>query len=138
MATYHGCQPCAHLGDWGMPALPQLGLDLLQLGPQALWCGEPMHHEPSLARPPTRVDEPQELEGLWLSFSALLSVLGGESPEFQQARFVRVQRQAELPEALPQGDQEPLGLPAVLEPDDEVVQIAHDDHLTQRCRPAPP
>ena len=89
-------QPFAYLGNWGMPALPHLGLDLLQFGPQAFCRCAPMHHEPSLSCPSTRVDKAQELEGLRLPLPPCLSILGGESPKFEQARFVRVQRQTEL------------------------------------------
>ena len=79
-----------------MPALPQLGFDFLELGPQAITRGMPMHHELSLSGPPTAVDEPKKMEGLRLLLPSLLSVLSGVSPKFQQARLVWVQRQAEL------------------------------------------
>jgi len=86
----------AHLGNWVVPALPQLGFDFLELGPQALTRGMPMHHELSLPGSPATVDETQELEGLRLPLPSLLPVLSGVPPKFQQARLVRVQRQAEL------------------------------------------
>src|SRR6266705_154488 len=114
--TLFRSQPFAHLRNWVVPALPQLGFHLLELGPQAITRCMPMHHEPSLFGPPATVDETKKLEGLRLPLPSLLSVLSGVSPKFQQARLVRVQRQAELPEPLPQDDQELLGVLAVLEP----------------------
>ena len=36
MATYHGCQPVANLGDRVVPASPQLSFYLLELGPQTI------------------------------------------------------------------------------------------------------
>ena len=50
---------------------------------------------------PTDVGESQEREGLRLAFPTLLSVLGGEPPEFDQSRLVGVQGQAELLQAFP-------------------------------------
>jgi hypothetical protein len=53
-----------------------------------------MHHELPFSGPPTGVNESEKLEGLWLPLPSLLSVLRGVPPKFQQARLVRVQRQA--------------------------------------------
>src|SRR5919109_26120 len=114
MATHHGPQPSAHLGDWGVPASPQLVFDLREFGAQALGRGVPMHDEPSCSGASTHVDEAQKLEGLRLPLASLLPVLGSKAPKLQQARLVRVQQQAEWPEPLPQGLQETLGISALL------------------------
>ncbi len=137
VATYYRSQPLAHFWDWIVPASLQLGFHLFELGPQAICRCLPMHQELSRPGPPTAVAEPKELEGLRFPLSSLLSVLGGISPKLQQARLVRVQRQANVPQPLPQDDQELLGVCAVLEPHDEVVQVTHDDHVTTRFSPAP-
>jgi hypothetical protein len=97
MTPYHRCQVPAHLRDWGVPALPKLSFHLLELGPQAICRGMPMHHELSLSGPPTAVNQPKKLESLRFPLPSLLPVLSGVPPKLHQARLVRVQRQAELP-----------------------------------------
>src|SRR5258707_3755634 len=97
MASYYGCQILAYLGDWVVPALPQLSFYFPEFGPQSGTRPVPMHHELSFPSSPTAVDEAQELEGFRLSLPSLLSVLSGVPPKLQQARLVRVQRQAKLP-----------------------------------------
>src|SRR6266851_9974105 len=101
MAAYHGGQILAYLGDRVVPALPQLSVYFPEFGPHAVTRSVPMHHELPFPRSPTAVDEAQELESFRLSLPALLSVLSGIPSKFQQARLVRVQRQAKLPEPLP-------------------------------------
>jgi hypothetical protein len=53
VAAYYRSQPFAHLRDWVVPALPQLGFDLLELGPQATTRCMSMHHKLSLSGPST-------------------------------------------------------------------------------------
>src|SRR6266566_6195538 len=97
MPSYHGCQVVAHLGDWIVPAPPQLSLHFAELGPQAICRCMPMHPELSLPGPPTAVDHTKKLESLRFPLPSLLPVLSGIPPKLQQARLVRVQRQAKLP-----------------------------------------
>ncbi len=97
MTPYYGCQIVAHLGNWIVPTPPQLSFYFPELGPQPICRCMPMHPELSLPGPPTAVDQPKKLESLRFSLPALLPVLRGVPPKFQQARLVRVQRQAKLP-----------------------------------------
>jgi predicted metalloprotease with PDZ domain len=69
--------------------------------------------------------------------ATLLPLRGGEPPECEQPRFVRVQSQAEREQAIPKLLQEPLSLATVLEADDEIVGVAHDDDFA-RGEPRPP
>src|SRR5438128_8491512 len=101
VAAYHRSQPGAHLGDWVVPAPPQLGFHLFELASQTIARGVPTHREFPFPGPSTTVDQAQKLEALRLLLPALPSVLRGVPPKFQQARFVRVQRQTKLPEPLP-------------------------------------
>jgi hypothetical protein len=96
MTAYHGGQIGAYFGDGSVPASPQFIFDLGELGANSFSGGMPMHHEAARAGVLTGVIKPEELEGLRFAFPAHLSVLGGEPPKLQQARLVRVQRQAEL------------------------------------------
>src|SRR5216683_5203296 len=75
VTTYYRSQPSAYLWDWFVPASPQLGFHLFELGPQAIRRGMPMHPGLSLPGPPTAVDETQELKRLRFPLSSLLSVL---------------------------------------------------------------
>jgi hypothetical protein len=84
-----------------VPAPQQLSFDFPELGSRAITRGVPMHPELFFPSPSTTVDEAKELESLRFSFPPLLPVLGGVPSQFQQARLVRVQRQAKLPEPLP-------------------------------------
>src|ERR1700687_6022909 len=137
--TYHGSQPLAYLGDRVVQTPPQLRFNLLELRPPAITNRVPTHHDPARpARPSTPVHKPQELEGLRLPLPTSTPVLRGMPPKLQQARLVRVHLQPMLPQLLPQGFQVSLGIRPVLEPHDEVVQIAHDDHLTLCFRLSPP
>src|SRR5438477_13102160 len=74
MATYHGCQILAYLGDGVVPALPQLSFHFPELGPQAVTRGVPMHHELSFPSSPAAVGEAQELESFRLALPSPLSV----------------------------------------------------------------
>ena len=80
---------------------------------------------------------PEVVEGLWLPESLRPSLRGSLPAELDEARLLRMQLQGELPESLPQALQELLGIRAVLEPNDEVIGPASDDHVSSRV-PLPP
>src|SRR5262249_61993589 len=68
----------------------------------------------------------------------LLPVRGGEPPEPDQPRLARVQLQGESREPVAEVPQELPGVSQMLEPGDEVVGEAHDDHVAARVPPPPP
>jgi hypothetical protein len=68
----------------------------------------------------------------------LLTLLGGEPPEPDQPRLLGRELQAELREPATKIRQEPLRVSLMLKPDDVVVGIAHDDHVTVRVLSSPP
>src|SRR3984893_4315927 len=137
VSAYHGSQPLAYLGYRVVPTSPQLLFDLFELGSLAIAYRVPSHREPaSSPGPPTAVHKHQKLEGLRLPLPTPPPILCGVPPKLQQARLVRVQLQPKLLQSLPQDFQKTLGIRLGLEPNDEIVQIPHDDHLTLRlCRP---
>ena len=96
---------------------------------------------PSLNRPclvlRTDVRETQELERLRLPVAAALPVAGGEPPELDQPRLVRMQLQAELREPVAQIGEEPLGVVSVLEARHVVVGEPREDHVPSRVPPPP-
>jgi hypothetical protein len=75
------------------------------------------------------VREAQERERLRLAEAPLLSSLGGEPAELDQARLLGGQLQAELRKSVAKLGEEPLGVIPVLEADDVVVGEAHDAHI---------
>src|SRR6266511_4928185 len=120
-----------------MPASHQLGLDLAQLRLQPLRLGDALELKAPVAGPPADVREAQERERLRLAEAPLLSSLGGEPSELDEARLLGGQLQAELRKSVAKLGEEPLGVIPVLEADDVVVGEAHDDHIATRMPPPP-
>src|SRR5712692_2410516 len=120
-----------------MPTSPELDLDLPQLGPHALLDRESPDREPPGLGPPASVREAQEVECLRPAEAPPPSPSGGVPPELDQPRLLSLQPQRELGESLAQVGQELLGVLPILEAHDEVVRVAHDDHVTA-CLAAPP
>ena len=89
--------------------MPKLRLQRLEFGRQAFADSLALDDEPTgLPRGATHVREPEEVERLRLALASLLPLLGGMTPEFNQARFVRVKFQPELPQAVPPILEEPF------------------------------
>src|SRR6202165_1231002 len=86
---------------------------------------------------PTDVSETEKVEGFRTSLSTQSPALGGIAPEFNQARFLRVQFQPEFRHALLQCRQESQGVFAMLKPQHRVVGIPDDNHVASRLRPPP-
>src|SRR6266540_40508 len=82
--------------------------------------------------------EAEKVERLRLAQTPTRPTIGREPAELDQSRLVRVQFQGELREPLAQVPEKPLGVLLMLEPDDEVVGEADDDHVTVRAPPPPP
>ena len=134
----HPAQPRTLLADRAVADDRQTLLHRSQTGPHPLLRGLPFDHErPVLPLQPTTVREAQEVERLRFPLAALPPIPGGEPPELDQPRLVGVQRETELLQPLFQVGQELFRLVTVLEPDDEVVRVAHDNHVSPGV-PAPP
>ena len=80
-------------------------------------------------RCPAVVREPKEVERLRSTLPALPPVRFREPAELYKTGLLRVQLQPERCQPLPHRLHEPLRIPAVLEPQDEVIGIAHDVRL---------
>ncbi len=66
---------------------------------------------------------------LGLALAPLLPILTREAPELDQAGLLGMELEIEAGQTSAQLLQAPLRLWPVLEPDDEVVGVAHDDHV---------
>src|SRR5579864_2254259 len=131
VSTHDRPQPLAHFGDGVMHASFEFGLHLAQLRLQPFANRLPQDREASVAPLlPTDVGEAEEVERLRFPFSALLPVFGRERAELQQARFLGMQFQAELPHSLDQFCPEPYGIRFRLEARHNIVSKPHDDHVT--------
>jgi ABC-type nitrate/sulfonate/bicarbonate transport system substrate-binding protein len=80
---------------------------------------------------------PQEIERLRLALAPLCPALGSVSAELKEAGLFRVQAERELCQAFLEIDQETLRILPVLESDDCVVGIPHDDHIAPCVAHAP-
>ena len=83
------------------------------------------------------VCEPQEIECLRLTVAPFCSALGSVPAELDQAGFVRVQGERELSQALLKINQETLRIMPVLEANDRIIGIPHDDNIARRVALAP-
>ena len=104
-----------------MHASAHLGLDRVELGPHPLLVVTRL----SLNRPflvfAQMCVKPRKLERLRLPVAARRSILGGEPPELDQPRLLRMQLQPEPREPVAQVSQEPLGVVSMLEAHHVVV-----------------
>jgi hypothetical protein len=69
---------------------------------------------------------PRKLNVSGFALASPLSVFGCEAPELNQARFIRVQFQPELSQALLPFLKEALGIGSLLEPHDDIIRVPHD------------
>src|SRR5580692_10685846 len=88
-------QPLPLLGDWLMPALPQLLLHVLELRPHAVAPGFPVDQEFPLARFSADEGKAKEVERFRFAEPTLLAVYSRIAAELDQAGLLRMERQCE-------------------------------------------
>src|SRR5262245_25690287 len=81
--------------------------------------------------------EAQELEGFRFSEPALRSSGHRMAAKLDQAGLFRMQRQRELLQPFTHRVPEAPGVTFMLETDDEIVSISHNDHVTRGLVPSP-
>ena len=81
--------------------------------------------------------EPEEVERLRLALASPLPLLDCVTPEFNQARFVRVKFQPKLSQAVLPVVEEPLRIWLPLESQDDIIGVPDDNHVAG-CRLTPP
>ena len=81
--------------------------------------------------------EAEEVEGLRFAVPALGPIGRGMSAEFNQPGLVGVQFQREASQSIAKLRKEPCGVRMVLESNNEIVSVAHDNNVTARM-PFPP
>jgi hypothetical protein len=136
---HHRPQIFRLLANGPVPASSQLFFHCPQLRLHPFAHRPSQHHEASrLPGLPAAVRESKEVEGLGLSLSSPIAIADGEPTKLDQSGLFRVQLQAELGKALLELHEELLALVAMLEPNDEVIGVAHHDYLSARLLLPPP
>ena len=130
VALHDRPEPLARVRDRIMPALAELLLEFPQLPPQAFADRLPLHGKLPPPVLPADMREAQKVERLRLTFPFPFPVEFGKRPELNPARFVRMQFQSKLPRPLPEVLQKTVGFRLGLEPEDDIIGIAHDDHVS--------
>src|SRR5258708_882088 len=136
VAADHPAQPFPLRGDRPMHEPPQCLLDLLQLCPHAVRPGLPSDLEFARAGLAAYEGEAQEVEGSRPAEPAQLAALCRVASELDQPGLLGMQRQPKLSQPLAHLVQEAPGVVFVLEADDEVVGIPHDDHVAREPVPS--
>ena len=83
------------------------------------------------------VRQAEEVEGLRFPLATPLAPFACPTPKLNEARLVRVQFEVEPVESFPQVAQKLLGVVFVLEADNEIVTVSHDNDVSP-CVPAAP
>src|SRR6266700_3611567 len=123
-------QPSTHLRHSIVQPLAQFRFDFLQLCAFPLTHGAPQHGEhPIPARLATNVREAKKVECLRLPLLTPLSIRGCITAKLDHARFLGMQFQFELGEALRQFFMKPCGVRLVLKAHHEVISPADDNHV---------
>src|SRR5205085_9737183 len=131
-------QPLAQFGDGFVHAPPKFGFHRVHLRLQPFAIRLPQHRKPSIA--PllyANVRKAEKVERLRFPFSTPLPVVDRVWTELQQARFLRMQLQVELPHSLGQLRPKLLGIRFHLEAKHDVVSETNYDHIAVRPLPTP-
>ena len=130
-------QPSSLLGNGLMHPLSQFLLDLPELCPHAITPGSSFEKEFAPSRFAADVGEPQEVEGLRLSEPAPGASVRRMATKLDQAALLRVERQRELLQPFAHRIPEAPGVRLVLKANDDVVGVAHDNHVARGLAPSP-
>src|ERR1700681_4091285 len=129
-------QPSSLLRNRLMHALSQFLFDGLQLCPNASPPGLPLHLEFAPASFAADKGEAQEGEGLRFAEPAPLAVCRRQASKLDQPGRLRMKRPPKLPLPPTHLVEEAPGVALVLEADNEVVGVAHDDHYFRSVPPS--
>ena len=117
-----------------MHSASQRLLDFPELGPHAVAARLPFELEITPQRFAADQHKTQELEGLRFGKPTLLAVLRRKAAELNQAGFVRMKRQRELPQPFAHRVPEAPGVVLMLEAHDEAASSFLTPRLTIRSK----
>jgi hypothetical protein len=121
-----------------MHAFPQGLLDLPQLLSQPVGHGFAPNRELPLPRCAAYVCETEKVERIRLSLITPPSSFDRKTSKFDEPGLLQVQLQVEIEQTLPQLLNKPLGFYPVLEAQNEIIAIPHNDHIAPGIPPPPP
>src|SRR3954451_8395052 len=122
-------QPVPLFRDRLVHSSPQFLRDLLEFRRLAVPAGFPVDQEVAPARGAADEGETQESEGLRLAEAAPLAVARRIAAELDQPGLLRMERQRELLKPVAHHVEEPTGVGLVLETDDDIIRVSHNDHV---------
>ena len=128
-ARHHRLQPSSLFGNGRVHVTTKLFLDLPELGSHAVSPCFALELEGPAPGSATDKDEAQECEGLRFAEPPLLSPYRRMAAKLQQACLFPMQVEPELLEPHAQRVPESLRIGLVLEASNDIVGIAHDDHI---------
>src|SRR3981081_1891867 len=137
VAADNPAQPPPLFRDRLVHAPSHLLLYLLELRPHAVPSGFAVDLDFPCSGFATDEGEAQKVEGLRLAEPLPLAALCRKASELDQPGLLRMQRQRKLPQPLAHLLQKEPAIAMVLEPDDEVVGVAHNDHVAGGHAPSP-
>ena len=120
-----------------MHAFSQLRFDFLKCGPHAVAPTPSLELEGSMSGLAADEDEPQKRERLRFAEPAPFSVRRSEAAELQQPGLFRVQFEREPFEPRSHRIPESPRISFSLEARNDIVSVAHNDHLARSLSPAP-
>ena len=116
---------------------PKFELDRLQLRLHPYAHRPPQHREAALPGRRAAMRESQEVKAVGLPLIARSPVRRRVAPEFEESRFVGMQRQTEPREPVAQVGEKPLGVVSMLESHDKIIGKPDDDHIALRLPVTP-
>src|SRR5262245_49155352 len=130
-ASYDLTKPSPLFGDRLVHTPSQFLLDCPKLRLHAIAPGFPQDEELALIVALTDEGEPKEVEGLRFAEPALCPPVCSKAAELDHAGLVRIKRQRKLFEPLAHIVPEAAGVRLLLEADNNVISIAHENHITR-------
>src|SRR5829696_3496292 len=122
-------EPFPLFGYGPVQPTPQLLLDGPELRPHAVAAGLPLKLEAPAARFAANEREPEEHEGLRFSEPALPAVGRSTAAKLNHTGLVRMERQHELLKPRTHRIKETSSVVLMLKANDQIIGIAHDDHV---------
>ncbi len=137
VATHDVAQPSSLSVYRLVHAPPHLLFYHPQLRPHAVSPGLPFEQEFARAGFAADEGEAQEVEGLRFAEPSRLAVFRCKASELDEPGLLGMKRQRELLQPRAHLVEEAPGVTLVLEPDNEVVGIAYEDHVAGGLTPSP-
>src|SRR5262249_29868741 len=137
VASDHLLEPSPLLGDWLMHPPSQFVLDPPERCPHTIAPRCPFDKELPTAVALADEGKAEKVEGLRFAEPAMSASFHCKAAKLDQAGLVRIKRQRELLEPLAHSVPEAPGVSLLLEADDDVISIAHENHVARGLVPSP-